>query len=80
MDYFGPGKTIPHYELAADGVESPLTKLFHRLSLIGAKKPNIITINIDPSQIGEVNGCHSIYIPLIYTFLVYSIDNKSVPR
>ena len=57
VDYFGPGKIIPHYELVADHdrVNSPLIKLFHRLSLIGIEKPNIITINIDPSQIGNLH-------------------------
>ena len=54
IDYFGPGeKTIPHCKLAANGPES-LMKLHHQVSLAGAKKPILINITIEPSQVGKL--------------------------
>ncbi len=57
VDSFVPGKTIPCYQLSARAKE-PLSRLFHRLSLLGAKEPsNMITVDIDPSVYGNLIHC-----------------------
>ena len=51
MDYFKPGRTIPHCQLTAKYLkEGPAAnELHHLLTLGGAREPNnVIAIEIDP--------------------------------
>ena len=49
VDSYLPGKRIPHCELAAHPLRVPVTRLVHRLVLVGAKPPrNKFTLSYMP--------------------------------